>query len=83
MPNELKLSPGVTLRENQKHSHNIEGTTFCGTTRKKLQFLKNEEINPVKIKMSELMSFKKITTSTNLAYCSSMKTVKDLPKDGT
>lgn len=29
------------------------------------------------------MSFKKITTSTNLAYCSSMKTVKELPKDGT
>jgi hypothetical protein len=29
------------------------------------------------------MSYKKITTMTNLAYCSSMKTIKDIPKDGT
>lgn len=33
--------------------------------------------------MAELMSFKKISTSNNLAYCSSMKTLKDIPKDGT
>jgi hypothetical protein len=76
------LSPGVTFRENQKHQHNHENIALCGTTRKKLQFLKNEEMNPIKIKMAELMSFKKIATSNNLAYCSSMKTVKDLPKDG-
>lgn len=55
----------------------------AGATRKKLQFLKNEEMNPVKIKMAQLMSFKKIATSNNIAYCSSMKTLKELPKDGT
>lgn len=33
--------------------------------------------------MTELMSFKKISTSNNIAYCSSMKTLKDIPKDGT
>ena len=39
-------------------------------------------MNPVKIKMAELMSFKKIASG-NMAYCSIMKTLKDLPKDPT
>lgn len=80
VPNEIKLNTGVTFRENQKHGHSFDNQGG-NANRKKLQFLKNEEINPVRIKMSELMSYKKITTMTNLAYCSSMKTIKEIPKE--
>ena len=47
-------------------------------TRKKLQFLKNSQLNPSKIKLSELNSFKRIGTAYQVNYCSSLKTVKDL-----
>lgn len=82
VPNEIKLNAGVTFKEAQRHGHSLDNPGGP-SNRKKLQFLKNEEIKPVRIKMSELMSYKKITTMNNLAYCSSMKTVKELPKDGT
>ena len=39
-------------------------------------FLKNEKLDPVKIKLHELMSYKRLGTGNHLAYCSSMKTVK-------
>ena len=76
----MKLNNGVTYRETQKQSNNFDSLNLGNLNRKKLQFLKNDDFNPLKIKMSELMSYKKITTSTNLAYCSSMKTLKDISK---
>jgi hypothetical protein len=51
------------------------------TTRKKLQFLKNNELDAVKIKLSELMSFKRLGTNKSLAYCSSFKTIKHIKEN--
>jgi hypothetical protein len=52
--------------------------------RKKMLFLKNNDLDPVKIKLSELMSYKKLGgTSNNLAYCSSFRTFKDFFKENT
>ena len=46
------------------------------STKKRLQFLKNNELNPVKIKLNELMSYKRLGTTGHLAYCSSLRTVQ-------
>jgi hypothetical protein len=72
----MKLTPGVTVRESLNKT-----TAYMpnnSSTRKKIQFLKNSEGNPLRLKFNELLSFKRLGSLTHLAYCSSMKTVKDL-----
>lgn len=51
VPQEIKLNTGVTFRENQRYGHSCDNPAG-NVNRKKLQFLKNEEMNPVKIKLS-------------------------------
>ena len=74
----MKLSSGVSVKQELSKMPRGSIQINSNNTRKKLQFLKNNELDPVKIKLSELMSYKRLGTANHLAYCSSMKTVHSI-----